>query len=292
MIAPDLTNRVEAKMRIFGTALAATILLAAMPLSAQSAPQARTIPVQFTGVVTNEISDTIKIRQPDGSLTTFTGPIPDYPYQKGDTVTISFNTQLPTKAYYDAYAGQQSADGIYKIRVQGRNSSTVPFFGGVRDVDISGPAQLSGQDGFGIRDFFLVFDSNADTYSLDFPTGEWTLGPVDFPTYSLDGASGQLTPRNSSCFGVQCESTGTGFRGNSSSASVNFIPIVKDPGLGEFVGGFFNLSFAGAWNLPTFGNGSGGGDPVDVPEPASVLFFGAGAGLLGWRRRRALRKVA
>jgi PEP-CTERM motif len=260
----------------------------ATPANAQTAPQLRTIPVTFTGVVTNEIADTIKIRQPDGSLSTFTGPVPDYPYRKGDNITISFTTQVPTKAYYDTYTGQQSVDGIYKIRIQGRSSSSTPTFGGVRDVDISGPGRLSGNDGFGIRDFSIVFEANTDQYSLEFPNGEWSIGPVDLPTYNLDSSTGALTPRASSCFGVQCESTSTGIRGGAESAYVNNIPIVRDPGLSEFVAGFFSLAFGGSWNLPTYNPGQ----PVDVPEPATLLFFGAGAAALGWRRRKATRQKA
>lgn len=277
-------------MRILLTSFAASMLAISIPAAAQTGPQQRTLPVKFTGVVTNEIRDTIKIRQPDGSLSTFTGPIPDYPYQKGDTVTISFTTQVPTKAFYDVYTGQQSVDGIYKLRVQGPPGSLTPTVPSVRDVDISGPARLSPRDSFGIRDFFIVFDSNADTYSLSFPESGWSIGSVDFPTYNLNSTTGELTPRSSSCYGVQCEGTSTGLRGNSTDVSVNLIPIVKDPGFGEFLAGFFNLSFKGSWNLPIYG--ANGGNPVDVPEPASVLFFGAGAGVLGWRRRRALRKAA
>ena len=85
-------------MRVLKSALVIGVLLAAMPLAAQTVPQQRTISVQFTGVVTNEISDTIEVRQPDGSFSTFTGPAPDYPYKKGDSVTIGYNTIVPTKA--------------------------------------------------------------------------------------------------------------------------------------------------------------------------------------------------
>lgn len=275
--------------RQFVLIVAAATSQIATPIQAQTAPQSRTIPVTFTGVVTNEITDTIKIRQPDGTLSTFTGPIPDYPYKKGDTVTISFNTQMPTKAYYDAYTGQQSSDGIYRIRVQGRSSGSTQTFGQVNNVDISGPAKLSGFDGFGIGNFFIVYNSRSDTYSLDFGNTDWSIGPVDFPTYNFDVPSGQLTPRATSCFGPICESTGNGIRGNASSAAVNLIPVIRDPGFGESIGGFFDILFGGSWNLPQFN--SNPGDPVDVPEPASILFFGAGAAGLAWRRRRALKSA-
>lgn len=290
-------------MHIFGTALAISISLAAMPLAAQTGPQQRTISVQFTGVVTNEISDTIKVRQPDGSFSTFTGPVPDYPYKKGDSVTIGYNTVVPTKAYYDeAYRGQIAADGIYRIQVSGPNNAGggTPF-GLAQNFDVSGPIKPVANSGqpLGFSGMTIVYDSIKDNYSLELPRGTWNAALFDAPGYNYDPATGRLTSSKTSCLdgtGGSCERTGDGgfaLTGDQRSVSANNIPIYNIAGaLPENAGrtGLFSLLFAGSWNLPFFG--SGGGDPVDVPEPASVLFFGAGAGLLGWRRRRALRKAA
>ena len=288
-------------MRVFKTALAISISLVAMPLAAQTGPQQRTISIQFTGVVTNEISDTIKVRQPDGSFSTFTGPVPDYPYKKGDSVTIGYNTIVPTKAYYDeAYRGQIAADGIYRIQVIGTNNGSLTTFGQARNFDVSGPISPVPSNGqpLGLGGMIIVYDSNKDSYSLELPGGAWSASKFDAPGYNYDPATGRLTPSQTSCLdgtGGSCVRTGDGgfaLTGDQRSVSANNIPIYNTAGaLPENAGrtGGFSLLFAGIWNLPFFG--SGGGDPVDVPEPASVLFFGAGAGLLGWRRRRALRKA-
>ncbi len=152
-------------------------------------------------MVTNEVASTTKVRQPDGSFSTFTGPVPDHPYKKGDSVSISFPTQVPAKAYYgEGYSGQVAADGIYRIAVSGPNNN-VAGFGATRDLDVSGainPTLNSGQP-YGFSGVNIVYDSNKDSYSLELPRGDWSASKFDGPGYNYDPAKGRLTASNTTC---------------------------------------------------------------------------------------------
>jgi PEP-CTERM motif len=256
--------------------------------------------VTFAGIVANDVTNEIRIRQPDGSYAPFTGPVPEYPYKKGDAVTLSFNATVPTQAFYAAggpYQGQIAADGIYNINLQ------APFFsggggpGGIGNVttpDVSGPitAAPNSTQPTNTR-LTIVYDSNADTYSLQFPTSTAVNGPASFvsgaytgPGYTYDAATGTLA----SCVGVGCGPAGSqNFALSGSSDTSISAPIIgifgTTPGAGAASGSFagvFNLLFSGSWNLPTFN----GGGATQVPEPGMMLLFGGGALALIARRRR------
>jgi hypothetical protein len=107
---------------LIGSAFLAASLAMASPVLAQVTPTGPTsnrLNVTFTGTVTNDVTNAIRIRQPDGSTTLYQGPVPEYPYQRGDTVTIGFATDVPNRNFYNspAYTGQIAADGIYRIAV-------------------------------------------------------------------------------------------------------------------------------------------------------------------------------
>jgi hypothetical protein len=123
--------------------LLATAAVSAAPASAQVTPLNPTtnaVRVTFTGTVTNDVTNTIRIRQPDGSSIPYTGPVPDYPYKKGDQVTISFDTVLPNRNFYasPSYTGQQAADGIYRVAVTSPFSGSASNLGSTKGIDVSG----------------------------------------------------------------------------------------------------------------------------------------------------------
>ncbi len=259
---------------------------------AQTAQQKRTIPVTFFGMVTNDVTKEIRIRQSDGSYIPFTGAVPDYPYKQGDSVTISFNALVPTRAAYEAggaLAGSASADGIYRISV--RN----PFYssgGGVLGIGNSTIADPSGPinpiDTFGQPTntrMTLVYDAIADSYSIDFTNGQFQSGAYTGPSYLYDANTQTLTP----CTGNACGNGGFSISGNANQLTTSNIGITGTAaGNGPQSGantGLFSLIFSGAWNLPTYNAGG----PVDVPEPATVSLFAGGAAAVMRRRRRALR---
>jgi hypothetical protein len=279
------------------TRIAFSIAITAFATSAanaQSGPLTRTVPVTFTGVVANDVTNEIRIRQPDGSYAPFTGPVPDYAYTKGDVVTLSYNAILPTRAAYQPggpYQGQVAADGIYRI------SLVAPAYGGgplglgtANNIDVSGP--IGPASNFGqptnLR-MTVVYDSNADSYSLELGApGSFVAGAFAGPGYTYDANTGQLTP----CAGASCApqpadnnqfnlvTTATGL------ATTGIGIFGTAPGNGAGSGnraGLFGLSFDGSWNLPIFG---GGGSPTSVPEPGTIILFGAATAALMRRRRK------
>jgi PEP-CTERM motif len=289
----------EAAMRnlIWGMVFGFTSM--AMPLTDASAQTAvsRTIPVTFTGVVANNVTNDIRIRQSDGTYAQYTGPVPDYPYRQGDTVSFSFNAVVPTRAAYDAggpLANAASADGIYRITVSNPFYSGGGAGGGIGNAtnsDVSGP--INPIDTFGQPTntrMTLVYDYIADSYSIDFSNGGLVTGAYSTPSYLFDAQSGALTP----CAGFACgerplNATAT-FFGTATEISGRNIGINGTaPGNGPTSGsrtGLFDLIFSGSWNLPSYN----GGGPIDVPEPATTFFFAAGAAAVMRRRRKV--KVA
>lgn len=278
--------------------LAATLLASATLAGAQVTPISRTIPVTFTGTVVDDVANTIRIRQADGSFTNYTGPVPDYPYKKGDTVTVSFNATVPTAAAFEAgqpYSGRLSADGTFKFSVSSPyyNGGTAP--GGVGNsttVDVSGPIKATANSGQPTNQRVdLVYNANTDSYYVDFSTRNFVAGTIDGPGFSYDPGTGALASRDTSCERGPsgCASTGDGgfsLTGNATQVGTGNIPIYGGPTdanpSGGGLYGFLSMLFSGAWNLPTWNGGA-----VDVPEPGSMLLFGGAAAALLSRRRKA-----
>ncbi|MFM5908846.1 MAG: hypothetical protein ACKOPO_14855, partial [Novosphingobium sp.] len=185
---------------------------------AQTAPISRTIDLTFTGVVSSTASDTILIRQPNGTMSTYTGALPDYPYKAGDAVTISFTATVPTRAFYDssAYQGQVAADGIYRIGVSSPyyNGGTSP--GGIGNstvADASGPINPVMNFGQPANTrMTLVYDSNQDSYFID--------GSGDFNSGAYGGVMGLVYDAVSQAYKV-CN-TETTCRTSASSDPVTF----------------------------------------------------------------------
>lgn len=287
------------KAKIASAVVLAGAPLAMTPATAQTAPISRTVPLTFTGTVTNDVTNTIQIRQPDGSTVPYTGPVPDYPYKAGDPITISFNATLPTKAFYEPggpYGGQVAADGIYRIAIGGQPSggAFTPGPGGVGVItipDVSGPITGNANGTGSFARMMIVYDSKADTYSLEYPNGTWGVHDMNGPSYTYDQASGALASAQASCRGgtrIGCNEINPGgfsIIGNESSASANIAiwsPSANNDPNTSYIDGLFRMVINGSWNLPTW-NGSGGS--TEVPEPGMALMFGSGALALLRRRR-------
>jgi hypothetical protein len=105
-------------LRFAGFALA-VCAVAIAPLASTARAQTTTVPVTFNGTVSISASDTVSIRQADGSYAAYTGSLPAFPYQDGQAVSISFNATVPSAAWYaanpSAAAMTQAADGVYRI---------------------------------------------------------------------------------------------------------------------------------------------------------------------------------
>lgn len=257
------------------------------PAWAQTAPIERTIPVTYTGVVSAIAADTILVRQPDGSLVRYTGPLPDLGYTKGDPVTISFNATLPTRAFYDSgvYRGQIAADGIYRISVSNPyyGGSTANGIGNSSVADVSGP--INPELNFGQPTntrMTIVYDYNTDSYSIE-GNGGFLSSAYAGPGYIYDAATGSYLACGGS---VSCRTSQTQdpvlFSLASSGHSITSSNVrihSTDPNSGTGTG-FFSWLFSGSWNLPQFG----GATPV--PEPGMMVLFGGATATLAWRRRR------
>jgi PEP-CTERM motif len=284
--------------------LALAFVLAAVNLPAAASAQVTGISatlnrlnVQFTGTVTNDVTNSIQIRQPNGTLVPFTGPVPDYPYKVGDQVTIGFQTIVPNRNLFadPAYAGQVAADGIYRFGIApnvGSQSLTNYWATG---IDVSGPVTVESQPvgaSNSLRGITIVYDANADSYSLELGSNGWGVGPVNAPTYTYDPATGQLTPRSGACFGGSCTSAGLNVSGNATSAHIGGFPTgginidnPQNPGGG---GLFAGLDLSGLFNFGIFGGGGGSSGGTKVPEPSMMLLFGGGT-LALFRRRRKVK---
>jgi PEP-CTERM motif len=270
------------------------LMASALPAMGQVTPinpRQNAVRVTFTGVVTNDVTDSISIRQPDGTFAPYAGPVPDYPYSKGDSVTISFDTITPNRND-PLYSAQGAVDGIYRFNVTSPSTGFSSGIGFTNRMDVSGPIDQE-QVPFLLRGITLVYDANTDNYTLDFPTGSWTSGYYDAPSYDYNAATGQLTAADA-CVGVQCESADLLLRGTATAVTLSNgfgrgIPIGGTdasgaPGLMGYLG---SLSLSGSFNFGTFGGGSTGGGPIDVPEPGTLFFFGGGVAALAARRRKA-----
>jgi PEP-CTERM motif len=253
----------------------ATIAVSASVAHAQNGtPQVKNLTVQYSGVITNDVIDTLMVRQADGTLTRYTGTVPNYAYKKGDAVTVSFNTTVPTKAFYDANNVPRSADGIYRFTVRAPNGSGNGFGVG-NNFDVSGAFNRSAD--FGAGGLTIVYDSNVESYSLEFPTGAFAFGYFTGPGYQYDANTGALMPFDS-CASNDCSAT---VGGNATDVTLRS-PVSTPAGPGA--GGNFSLAFQGSWNLPTYGGAT------QVPEPASIAIFAGGLAILGRARRKRLLK--
>lgn len=271
--------------------IAALAGLAAVPAMAQTAPVSRTITLTYSGVVTQGAGDTIMIRQPDGSLTRYTGPLPDFPYKPGDQIAISFDATVPTRAFYDSgtYRGQLAADGIYSIRVSSPyyNGGTSP--GGIGNstaADVTGPISPALNSGQPTNTLMtIVYDYNADSYSIS-AAGDFLSSAYAGPGFRYDAGSGQYVSctTSSSCltyagadpilFALRQNADGTI---GTSNIAIPSTDLASPAGTG-----FFSLLFSGSWNLPVFG----GGGATPVPEPGMLGLFAAAFAVLPFRFRR------
>lgn len=296
-------------VRLTATLFSAGALAAlAVPSAAQTAGFT-TIPVTFTGTVSNDPRQTIRIQVPGAVVPAgqpvptvpYTGPLPDFPLKPGDTIKLTFNVTAPTKDFFasPAYTGQVAADGIYKLQVysappRDANGVVAPLgtYATSSNPAMSSPFFNPSSGTPSVSGYTLVYDANAGTFSLAFPAALNGAGSAgwDAPTFNYDYATDRVGLADSSCFvEASCSQVNTGGRysfqigenggyaaGAVLGTTTNLAPVV----------GFFDLLFGGSWSLPTW---SGSGSPTPVPEPGSTLLFATAALAVIARRQRQTR---
>lgn len=260
-------------------------LIVAWLLFAPLAAQAQTAPaqIQFVGTITGSAADTLMVRQADGTLKPWAGPLPDFPYVKGDQISVSFSAQ-PGNAV-------QSADGLYRYTIIG-SSQTGGTIGSnyalASQVDVSGPiaADALYQASNGLT---LVFDANTNTYSIEMPTGGYSIGDFGVPTMSYNQADGSFSTISGGGSGCEDYLNGaTGcyrMTGNMTDGAFNNIKVVDSTDGSNR--GLFSILFSGDW----FVNGVKQGGSTQVPEPGQLSLFALAVALLAWRSHaRQLRR--
>ncbi len=291
-------------IRPFSCFLFAVALVVPTTAWAQAPAISRTITVTFTGIVANDIGNAIYIRQSNGTLTPYTGPVPTLPYAQGQPISISYQAVVPTAAYYTspAYTGAVAADGVYRFTVtnpqysgggapDGIGDATVPSItaGILTNANPTAPTNVTQT---------IVYNANTDSYFLEgsggFVSGRYS-GPgftYDRETYDLQPcAAGSAcgNPRNGNKFDLTGNAAGDGI---SAGKIGIFNPMFTQ------ITAFFDLVFSGSWSLPQFsssgsggsgsGSGSGGGGTggaIQVPEPGAMGLFGGAFAILPFRRR-------
>jgi len=188
------------------SAVLPSLLLAtiAIPTKAEAQSITTKVPVTFTGTVTTGSDGTVMIKQSDGTTIPFTGTLPSSAYKEGATVSISFNTYMPNKAYYETTPFSKPADGIYRVALvtQGSGgccSSTNVGTTSNPVISVNGQT-LSGSGTVQSIKMTLVYNYNTDSYSIDTSTTFGTAAYVG-SGYRFDSATGELV----SCFGATCD---------------------------------------------------------------------------------------
>ncbi len=263
--------------RIIFPALAAA-MLAATPAAAQTGPDF--VDITFTGTVTQAGNDTIVARNPGGSTTTLTGDqIPDYRFNPGDSMVTTFRFLTDQNAFGNPACGGRYTLG-FAAQVAGScfvemASVRTPF----GQVGLGG----AGGDAFPTLTGLELVRDDTGAYSIAMPTGSYSMRYVGVNFYQYDSATGTLrSPTSAFCFNTF--SCPNGVITGTATGWTTDIPIVGDFGLIPVANGY-NAGSAGL--LSIFGSfNTVGGNPVDVPEPASLLFFAGGAAAVMARRRK------
>lgn len=248
----------------------AWLLFSPLAANAQTAP----VQVQFVGTITSSASDTLMIRNADGTSTRWTGPLPDFPYVNGDQISIAFNA-TPGSAV-------QSADGLYRYTIIGPAQAGGSNFARTGAIDVSGPVAGGGT----VNGLTLVYNAATGAYSLETGTSGYTMSSFDGPGYLYDPAANSLsltsTTRQPGAGACSDQNIGCfNLTGGLTSGAFSGVPVFASDGS---LRGFFSTLFSGSW----FVNGQQvGGGPVDVPEPGQTGLFALAALAVMLRARRS-----
>lgn len=265
-------------------------IAATLGFSLLAAPaQAAFFEFSYSGQVINDPGDNAMILQPDGSYQPYSGPATTYPLKKGDTVTFSFSTLLPDYAGgpVNSLPPDPDGDGIYAFR--GINTSGPGPNDISIQVDPSTPLRAS-TDPNSARNLSatIYYNSNAGVADADrFSISANSFAALSGPHYSYDPATNQLSLAsqlacNQNISAATCsEAT---FRGNDLTiGGIHIFDLTGPNGFPNQIGFADGIKISGSWSIPIFNP-----NPSQVPAPPALLLFGLAAGVLTWRRRKAV----
>lgn len=288
-------------------------LLAVVAGASAPAAQAQTvstIPVTFTGTVSTSFGDSVKVKQADGSYTSYSGPMPSFPYENGQAIAISFNATVANAAYYaanpNAAAMTRAADGQYRITLMPETSGldggvAAPGIGTADRAVVTGGIAAasnprSGPGGGGAMALALLYNATTDTYSIA-PGSRFVAGYFAGPGYVYDGATGQLVV----CQGAACDPKGIGANlfsllGNADGSEVSAFNVPILDSVSGALAGLYTMTISGRWGFGGTSNGGNGNagsggqndsSATPVPEPLMLPLLGAALFVPVYRRRRA-----
>lgn len=260
------------------------IWLVLLPLSAQA--QTAPVEVKFVGTITASAPDTLMIRQTDGTMKAWTGPLPDFPYVAGDQITVSFNA-MPTPEYLDPNYPRKPADGIYRFAVTGRSQGSGSTGSAMlAGMDVSGPIKPSGQWEWA-NGLVLTYNANTGTWGMEMPSGGYVLSEFNGTGFTYDRAANTLAASATTAeprYG--CGELGAGcfnIAGTMTGGAIDRAPVWGTDGS---LAGFFSMLFSGNW----FVNGQQiGGGATEVPEPGQTGLFALAFIAVMLRGRRRLQ---
>ena len=271
--------------------------------------------VEYSGHVTSSITDQIVVRDADGNGMYYTGPVPDFPFDTGDRITIGFDAIVPTAESIEAGVVPPSADGIYAFRIGPRPSQLTDYPGTASFVNFTGNGGIADVGQYGTdSNLFILYNANTGGYEIApgfDSTGAYQVAPaydndgnfrfgigsIDFPLLAYDSATGEL--RLSSFMETFGTPNTLSWNGSVESPYSGLFPtgiFNFDSGVPVGSGGYFStsaflfpelsldrgISVTGDWNLPVYS------PATQVPEPPFIAIFAAVLALLVMRRRRAM----
>lgn len=246
------------------------------------------VTVNYEGVITSSPTKDIMLRTPSGLIFPYTGPAPDYPFNVGDPIKISFEAIIPSKQVIQSGIIPTAANGIYTFKLTPNEAEikTDPTLGAFRNiVGNGGLIQSTDEQGNAEnrsnRGLAIVYNAISDSYSVnsnanDVPFEEkFILGGLDAPSLNYNPIENNILVAQIGSFGRGATFwSGKGDGKGSIGVSNAGFPVGQQTTIAQL-----SIFFDGAFNVS-------GPNPSPVPAPPILLIFGIAIGGLVWRRAK------
>jgi len=246
------------------------------------------VTVNDEGVITSSPTKDIMLRAPGGIIFPYTGPAPDYPFNVGDPIKISFEAIIPSKQAIQSGIIPTAANGIYtfKLTANAADIKTDPTLGGFRNIIGNGGLSQATDEQGNVESrsnggLAIVYNAISDSYSINSNAND-TQFSQKFALGGLDVASLNYNVLENNILVAQLSSltrgatSWSGLGGGKGSIGVSNAQNVgtTHPTLAQL-----SIFFDGAFNVS-------GPIPSSVPAPPILLIFGIAIGGLVWQRAK------